>query len=110
VRFAERGGDVRDVPDSEGDRISVKFGVGKLSVSAFSCFQLSPSMPRFLARSMPTSSMSWLMSLTITLAPRRAMRKAMSPVPPAMSRMRSPGRGATLATNRPSTIGAFRPT
>ena len=45
-------------------------------------------------------SMSGLMSLTVTCAPLAAMRKAMSPVPPAMSRICSPGRGFTLATKR----------
>jgi hypothetical protein len=49
---------------------------------------------------MPTSSMSWLMSDTVTLAPLAAKRKAMSPVPPAMSRIASPSRGLTRRTKR----------
>ena len=57
-------------------------------------------MPRSIARSIPTSSMSWLMSATVTSAPRAAMRKAMSPVPPAMSRIASPARGFTRRTKR----------
>ncbi len=56
-------------------------------------------MPRFFARSCPTASMSGLMSLTVTAAPLAAMRKAMSPVPPAMSRIASPLRGFTRRTN-----------
>ena len=43
--------------------------------------------------------MSWLISDTVIVAPRSAMRKAMSPVPPAMSRICSPGCGLTRRTN-----------
>ena len=53
-----------------------------------------------IARSTPTSSISWLMSATVTSAPRAARRKAMSPVPPAMSSTASPGCGFTRRTNR----------
>ena len=52
------------------------------------------------ARSRPTASISGLMSDTVTRAPRRAIRKAMSPVPPAMSRIASPARGRTSRTKR----------
>jgi len=51
-----------------------------------------------IARSMPTSSMSSLMSETVTCAPDFSIRKAMSPVPPAMSRISSPTRGFTRRT------------
>ena len=40
------------------------------------------------------------MSATVTLAPPSARRKAMSPVPPAMSRICSPLRGFTRRTKR----------
>jgi len=57
-------------------------------------------MPRSAARSIPTPSMSGLMSATVMLAPDGSMRKAMSPVPPAMSRIASPARGFTRRTKR----------
>ena len=49
---------------------------------------------------LPTLSMSGLMSLTVIRAPRFAIRKAMSPVPPAMSRITSPDRGFSRLTKR----------
>jgi hypothetical protein len=61
-------------------------GKGRASALA-STKRTALSSRRWTARSRPTVSMPPLMSATVTCAPslRRAMRNAMSPVPPATS-------------------------
>ena len=71
MRLGERRGDVGDVPDAEGDRVGVEAPVGEAQRLGILLAQTRPSMPRFFARSTPTSSMSGLMSATVTSAPRR---------------------------------------